>query len=198
MVISKHFLPKKIFGKTSIHQPEHLLHDDNCYVVGDDPHFDYASVEIKETTQTPPPSPKEDENVSKENVPSESVLQAAVKNLVVTNISDPVTPPSSPSYLPGREEDSCPFYPLATCDSTDSAVEATEEVLENMEGKINEEEKENIEVTVSEEKNNVEMESICDKVCESEKISDLATSPALCPKLDEVGDRRNLAEIKIQ
>ena len=93
-------------------------------------------------------------------------------------------------------------------------MEATEEVLETLEAKtkvhdedsgegleslenrnnVDEEEKENICDS------NVEKEPICDKDCESsEKISDLSSSnPASSLLIDEVADRRNLAEIKIQ
>jgi len=42
------------------------------------------------------------------------------------------------------------------------------------------------------------MESSCDIICESEKISDLGSAVSQSGnKIEEVSDRRNLAEIKI-
>lgn len=127
---------------------------------------------------------------------------------------DPHTPPPSPSYLTRRDSTEAAFYPLTNSGSTDSAVEATEEVLETLEGRTkagDEESEEVIEPLTSktnddEEKENicevdpnVEMEPICDKECELEKRSDLSSNNPAAPLLiDEVADRRNLAEIKIK
>lgn len=115
-------------------------------------------------------------------------------------MNDPRTPPPSPSYRNRTEEEA---FDLAKSGSTDSAVEATEEVLEDLEDKciLNaEEEKENIPGNdIQEEKSSKSVEPNCDNPCDSEKRkSDLSSpTPSPCTKKDEVGDRRNLAEIKI-
>ena len=169
---------------------------------------------FKDTTQTPPPTPGEEEKATEINkVASKALLTDAVTKLanVPNKGQDPATPPPSPSYLArGDSTDTAAFYPLTNSGSTDSAVEATEEVLETLEGRTkadkgevnelltsrtNDEEKENI----CEVDPNVEMEPICDRDCECEKRSDLSSSTPVAPLLiDEVADRRNLAEIKIQ
>jgi len=167
---------------------------------GDDPHHDYAQ-EIKEAaTATPPPSPG-DSGLTQTEAGLGSALETAVNKLAVSRekVNDPRTPPPSPSYRNRTEE----AFDLAKSGSTDSAVEATEEVLEDLEDKciLNaEEEKENIPGNdIQEEKSSKSVEPNCDNPCDSEKRkSDLSSpTPSPCTKKDEVGDRRNLAEIKI-
>jgi len=190
---------------------------------GDDPHHDYT-VEVKksETTVTPPPSPDCAENSS--TSPSsrfDCALAEAVSQLKVSE--EPSTPPPSPAIL---VPESSPLhlinplqisnYLLMKSESADSAVEATEELLEEIEENKtecvggnsnsnsvseNDEEKENLNVHVADDKHEdgeVEYKKInenCDRDCKSEKISDLA---ATCANGDEVSDRRNFAEITIQ
>lgn len=173
---------------------------------GDDPHHDYLKekTEIKEAA-TPPPSPDCDENrmeeKTTESVFSSAALENAVSSLVkMTDTAiDPHTPPPSPTLAPERRNPKSldMFNMLAKSGSTDSAVEATEEVLEDLEGKYNsstEDEKENIDVakmgTCENDPTCKNIEPNCDIVCESDKISDLA-------KIEDGSDRRNLAEIKI-
>lgn len=169
---------------------------------GDDPHHDYAQ-EIKEAaTATPPPSPG-DSGVTKMEAGLGSALETAVNELAVSRekVADPRTPPPSPSYRNRTEE--AQAFDLTKSGSTDSAVEATEEILEDLEDKCisnTEEEKENIPGNdIQEEKSSRSVEPNCDNPCDSEiRKSDLSSStPSPCTKKDEVGDRRNLAEIKI-
>ena len=169
---------------------------------GDDPHHDYAQ-EIKEAaTATPPPSPG-DSGLTQTEAGLGSALETAVNKLAVSRekMTEPRTPPSSPSYR--NRAETVQAFDLAKSGSTDSAVEATEEVLEDLQEKCissAEEEKENIPGhDIQEEKSSKSVEPNCDNPCDSEiRKSDLSSStPSSCTKKDEAGDRRNLAEIKI-
>ena len=178
-------------------------------MIGDDPHHDYLKekTEIKEAATPPPsPSPDCDENKTEENLEESTLtnaaaLENAVSSLVKTSdtATDPQTPPPSPTLAPERKnpEPLDMFNMLAKSGSTDSAVEATEEVLEDLEEKFissTEDEKENIDVARTgageHDQTCKNIDPNCDIACESEKISDLA-------KIEEGSDRRNLAEIKI-
>jgi len=165
---------------------------------GDDPHFDYSKepADIKHV-DTPPPTPDTKDDVP-DTDPSEPILsqdlETAVSNLAKTRREeDPHTPPPSPT--PAHERNT---QLLEKSDSTDSAVEATEEVLEILDDAFvpnhSEEEKENINKTGAD-----ESKTSCDIICESEKLkSDLASAVSQSGnKIEEVSDRRNLAEIKI-
>ena len=136
-----------------------------------------------------------------ESTLTSEMLENAVSSLVKTTdtATDPHTPPPSPTLAPERKnpEPLDMFNILAKSGSTDSAVEATEEVLEDLEEKYissTEDEKENIDVarTGAGENDPIckNIDPNCDIACESEKISDLA-------KIEDGSDRRNLAEIKI-
>ena len=108
-------------------------------------------------------------------------------------VAETRTPPPSPSYRNRSETE----FELAKSGSTDSAVEATEEVLENLEEKSisnADEEKENIPGNDVEEKSCRHVEPNCDNPCDSEKRKSDLSSPTPSPC---TGDRRNLAEIKI-
>ena len=78
---------------------------------------------------------------------------------------------------------------LSKSESADSAVEATEDILEDLESKVcSDDEKENVNVCVEE--NN--MITNCDINGDTEKKADNAVY-----KGEESSDRKNLAEIKI-
>ena len=78
---------------------------------------------FKDTTQTPPPTPGEDDKEINK-VASETLLTDAVTKLanVPSTDQDPHTPPPSPSYLARGDSTDAAFYPLTNSGSTDSAV----------------------------------------------------------------------------
>ena len=154
----------------------------------------------------------------------ETNLSASLNSLLtcgLTEIVDPATPPPSPathlaecSESPLINQTQISSYLLNKSESTDSAVEATEDLLETMENireeaktspminRVNdkEEKKENLGVNVAgdthevENKRNVTKEN-CDIDCKSDCISDLSVT---CANGDEVTDRLNFSEITIQ
>ena len=116
-------------------------------------------------------------------------LETAVSSLVTTTTS---TPPStvadtleqSQSELSAQQLEN---HLLSKSESADSAVEATEEILEDLESKVcSDDEKENVNV----EENNII--SNCDINGDTEKKTDNAVY-----KGEDSSDRINLAEIKI-
>ena len=122
-----------------------------------------------------------------------AALASAVSGLVSTSTSmqDPATPPPSPAVEQSQPEFSSQLqnHFLSKSGSADSAVEATEELLEDLESKVcSDDEKENVNVCL-EEKNNT---SNCDISGDKEKKSETT----VC-KGEDSSDRRNLAEIKI-
>jgi len=179
---------------------------------GDDPHHDY----------TVKPVMSRDEGMRLRN--PETNLSASLNSLLtcgLTEIVDPATPPPSPasqlaecSESPLINQTQISSYLLNKSESTDSAVEATEDLLETMENireeaktspminRVNdkEEKKENLGVNVAgdthevENKRNVTKEN-CDIDCKSDCISDLSVT---CANGDEVTDRLNFSEITIQ
>jgi len=195
---------------------------------GDDPHHDY--------TQHPVTS--EDEGLrlrNPENEDCEANLSASLNSLLTCGLTEtvnnlkPSTNPSTPPPSPAIElaESSQPIlinhtinhtqissHLLNKSESTDSAVEATEDLLETIDinrkettstPKINivndkEEEKENLGVNVAGDTHEVEnirnvTKENCDRDCKSDCISDLAVT---CANGDEVTDRLNFSEITIQ
>jgi len=196
---------------------------------GDDPHHDYAAEEKKAetavTTVTPPPSPDCAGNpASTTSSRFECALAEAVSHLKTS--AEPSTPPPSPAIIVPESSQLVLLNPeqisnhlLMKSESTDSAVEATEDLLEAIEENKKdciekksatksdsmsdkEEEKENLKVHAAgdtheddDEYKKLNTKENCDRDCKSDKISDLA---ATCANGDEVSDRRNFAEITIQ
>eukprot|EP00092_Neocalanus_flemingeri_P012758 GFUD01013748.1.p1 GENE.GFUD01013748.1~~GFUD01013748.1.p1 ORF type:complete len:558 (+),score=118.14 GFUD01013748.1:194-1867(+) len=193
---------------------------------GDDPNAKKSETTVSAVTSvTPPPSPDCEENPS--SCPTSrfnSALAEAVSNIKTS--SEPSTPPSSPAILLPESSPLVLLNPkqisshlLMKSESTDSAVEATEDLLEALEEdkkdckekksdyklesmNDNEEENENLKEHAAgdthdddDEYKNLKTNENCDRDCKSEKISDLA---ATCANGDEVSDHRNFAEITIQ
>ena len=108
------------------------------------------------------------------------VLETGLSDLVTTTAE---TREQSQSELASQLEN----HLLSKSESADSAVEATEEILEDLESKVcSDDEKENVNV----EENNII--SNCDINGDSEKKTDNAVY-----KGEDSSDRINLAEIKI-
>jgi len=200
---------------------------------GDDPHHDYSMEEVKseglnkdsednEKTATdkadmedPQNQDEEDKTVTKTlNTVLHCSLDKAVPPLKTS--AEPATPPPTPSVV--DEEVSQPFLDpsqvsshfLMKSESTDSAVEVTEDLLEGIDEKegdylkkkINpecESLKENIKVNVTGERNEEMKKNKTNENCDirytSDNISDLAVA---CANGDEVSDRLKFAEITIQ
>lgn len=110
------------------------------------------------------------------------VLETGLSNLVTSTAE---TVEKSQSELASQLEN----HLLSKSESADSAVEATEEILEDLESKVcSDDEKENVNVCVEE--NNII--SNCDINGDTEKKTDNAVY-----KGEDSSDRINLAEIKI-
>ena len=141
---------------------------------------------------TPPPTPDAKDDTDVRDVAKtilSDALETAVSGLATHQEPEPCTPPPSPSLATERQETMEAAYTVVKSGSTDSAVEATEEALENLE-----EEKENIDIARTDDiKVCKNVEPNCDIKCDSEIASDLGSTH----KIEEVSDRRNLAEIKI-
>ena len=130
---------------------------------GDDPHFDYSE-EIKSAV-----SPEEPDQTDQTDQLPVGLEGAASEE---RSCHSPLTASPQP-----------PASPLSKSGSADSAVEATEDLLEDLESKVcSDDEKENVNNCVDE-KN---MISNCDMNGDAEKRAS-----------EECSDRRNLAEIKI-
>ena len=109
------------------------------------------------------------------------VLETGLSNLVTTTAE---TLEQSQSELASQLEN----HLLSKSESADSAVEATEEILEDLESKVcSDDEKENVNVCVEE-----NIISNCDINGDTEKKTDIAVY-----KGEDSSDRINLAEIKI-
>jgi len=195
---------------------------------GDDPHHDYTQQQVisqdhDEGTKTPEKKDCEANSSTSLNSLLTCGLTEAVSTLKPSD--DPATPPPSPAIHLAESSQSLLLnakqlssHLLMKSESTDSAVEATEDLLEAIENptkqecrehKISprvdrlsdkEEEKENLGVNTAgdihedENKRNKTKEN-CDRDCKSEKISDLSVT---CANGDEVSERLNFAEITIQ
>merc|ERR1711915_1087620 len=158
---------------------------------------------------------EEDKTVTKTlNTVLHCSLDKAVPPLKTS--AEPATPPPTPSVV--DEEVSQPFLDpsqvsshfLMKSESTDSAVEVTEDLLEGIDKKeedylkkkINlecESLKENVKVNVTGERNEEMKKNKTNENCDirytSDNISDLAVA---CANGDEVSDRLKFAEITIQ
>jgi len=195
---------------------------------GDDPHHTYASEDIKSesavTSVTPPPSPECDARSNdRPNSKFETALAEAVTQ--IKTFQEPSTPPPSPAILVPDSSQLVLLHPqqisnhlIMKSESTDSAVEATEDLLEAIEANKKECMKQISNSSVSdtdtdrvndnmkvqaagdtyeddEEYKKLKTTENCDRDCKNGKISDLA---ATCANGDEVSDHRNFAEITIQ
>jgi len=194
---------------------------------GDDPHHDYTADKIKsEATEATLETPQSQDCEANPSSSLNSLLDCGLTDAVslLKTSAETATPPPSPAIQVTESSQSLLLNPnqisshlLMKSESTDSAVEATEDLLETIEDKKQEgvenkcgpksssvsdkeEEKENLCVNAAgdthedENKRNKTNEN-CDRDCKSEKLSDLAVT---CANGDEVSDRLNLAEITIQ
>merc|ERR1719219_1037584 len=114
-------------------------------------------------------------------------LETAISSLVTTTVTRPSIADHTLQQSQSEVSSQIENHLLSKSESADSAVEATEEILEDLESKVcSDDEKENVNV----EENNIN--SNCDINGDTEKKTDNAVY-----KGDDSSDRINLAEIKI-
>lgn len=194
---------------------------------GDDPHHDYTAEKImSEAPEAMVKTPHSQDCAEKQSSSLNSLLDCGLTEAVslLQTTTEPATPPPSPAIQIPEYSQSLLINPkqisshlLMKSESTDSAVEATEDLLETMEERKKEqkeniigpksnsvsekeEEKENLSAnaagdTQDEENKKSKTNENCDRDCKSEKLSDLA---ATCANGEEVSDRLNFPGITIQ